>query len=66
MAYLRYNPGTIMPKFVSCVRYMKFWLRVKHALTRPRTPSHALSPPSPKNTRPLPAVRPPGVLPNVH
>ena len=43
-----------------------FWVRVKHALTRPRTPSHALSPPRPKTPRPLPAVRPPGVLPTVH
>ena len=40
-------------------------VRVKHALTRPRTPSHALSPPSPQNARPLPAVRPPGGLPTV-
>ena len=33
-----------------------------HALARPHTPSHALSSPRPKTTRPLPAVRPPGVL----
>ena len=37
-------------------------IRVKHALTCPCTPSHALSSPRPKPTRPLPAVRPSGVL----
>ena len=41
-------------------------VRVKHALARPRTPSHALSPYRPKTPHPLPAVRPPGGLPTVH
>ena len=44
----------------------KLRVRVKHALARPRTPSHPLSPPRPKTPRPLPAVRPPGGLPTVH
>ena len=41
------------------------WIRVKHALARPRTPSHALSPPSHKTTHPLLAIGPHGGLPSV-
>ena len=56
---------TLMLQLKTWIQF-KLRVRVKHALARPRTPSHPLSPPRPKTPRPLPAVRPPGGLPTVH